>query len=76
MSDEPRPLEPGRIQPLNAEWRRAGQCASNGCVEVAQIGENIVVRDTKDLAGPTLRYSRDEWTAFVAAVKAGEFDLG
>ena len=29
----------------------------------------------KDDVGWTLRFTRDEWEAFIAGVKAGEFDL-
>jgi hypothetical protein len=32
------------------------------------------VRDSKDPDGNVLIYSREEWTAFLAAAKAGEFD--
>ncbi len=44
------------------------------CVEVAHF-EGVAVRDSKDPEGPVLWYTRDEWTAFVMGVKAGEFDL-
>jgi hypothetical protein len=34
-----------------------------------------LVRDTKDGGhGPVLRYTAAEWQAFIAGVKAGEFD--
>ena len=56
-------------------WRRASRCASNGCVEFAQMGDNIAIRDSKQTDGPMLTYNRDEWRVFVAGVKAGEFDV-
>ena len=31
--------------------------------------------DTKVADGPALHFTREEWTAFVAGVKAGEFDV-
>lgn len=37
--------------------------------------ETVDVRDTKNRAGGMLSVSPDEWTAFVEAVKRGEFDL-
>jgi Domain of unknown function (DUF397). len=50
--------------------------ASTGnCVEVADLGLAIGVRDSKNPTGPALRFSRDEFTAFVDAVKDGAFDL-
>lgn len=56
-------------------WRRGSRCASGSCVEVAQIGEQIAVRDSKSLDSSVLTYSREEWQTFVDGVKAGEFDL-
>jgi hypothetical protein len=35
----------------------------------------VLVRDTKAHDGPVLAFTRDEWAAFIAGVKAGEFDL-
>ncbi|WP_067180158.1 DUF397 domain-containing protein [Microtetraspora niveoalba] len=36
----------------------------------------IAVRDSKDPDGPRLFFTPAEWDAFVAGVKAAEFDLG
>ena len=52
---------------------------SNGqggaCVEHAQLPDGSrAVRHSKDPEGPTLTFSPSEWDAFVAGVKAGEFD--
>jgi hypothetical protein len=44
------------------------------CVEVANAGDLIGVRDSKNITGPALAFTKGEWTAFVAGVKAGEFD--
>jgi hypothetical protein len=33
------------------------------------------MRDSKDQDGPVLCFTVEEWKAFVAGVKAGEFDL-
>jgi hypothetical protein len=36
----------------------------------------MAVRDTKDRGiGPVLRFTADEWRAFLAGATAGEFDL-
>ena len=35
----------------------------------------VAVRDSKDPDGPRLVVTPDEWRAFAAGVKAGEFDL-
>lgn len=50
---------------------------SNGCVEVAFLpADQVAVRDTKDRALTPHRYPAAAWDAFVAAVRAGEFDAG
>ena len=60
---------------VDPRWRRARRCSSSGCVEVAMRGDGIAVRDSKRPDSPVLSYTREEWDAFVAGVKAGEFDV-
>jgi len=62
-----------------AQWRKSTYTGSNGgnCVEVAGNLPGIVaVRDSKDPHGPKLVFSPDEWRAFTAGVRSGEFNLG
>jgi hypothetical protein len=62
----------------NLTWRKSSYSGSNGggCVEVADNLHGVVaVRDSKDPGGPVLAFGPDEWRAFTAAIKAGEFDL-
>ncbi|OLT13651.1 hypothetical protein BJF78_21680 [Pseudonocardia sp. CNS-139] len=48
---------------------------ATNCVEVRVDDDVYRVRDTKDRgAGPILLFSSPQWRAFVAGVKAGEFD--
>ena len=44
------------------------------CVAVAQKDGVIAVRDTKDASKTTLCFTKEEWEAFIAGVKQGEFD--
>jgi Domain of unknown function (DUF397) len=44
-------------------------------VQVRLDGDDVVVTDTAHPSSPVLRYDKDEWRAFVAGVKAGEFDV-
>jgi hypothetical protein len=58
------------------DWRRSSLCGNHGsCVEVAETADGrYAVRDGEaPAAGPVLFFSHDEWDAFVAGVKAGEF---
>jgi Domain of unknown function (DUF397) len=49
-------------------------CASGECVEVEAAAGGVLVRDSKDPAGPVLAFTPGEWAEFLAGVKAGEFD--
>ena len=60
----------------DSRWLKSSLSFSNGnCVEVANLpnGE-IGVRDSKDSQGPVLRFTSDEWHAFLGGVRNGEFD--
>ncbi|MEC4017355.1 DUF397 domain-containing protein [Streptomyces sp. H27-D2] len=46
------------------------------CVEVAlNVPAAVVVRDSKDPAGPILRFAPAAWAAFHASAARGDFDL-
>jgi hypothetical protein len=50
--------------------------ASNpACVQVGFVVAEVLVGDTKNPGGPVLSFTTDEWNAFTAGVKDGEFDL-
>jgi hypothetical protein len=61
----------------NLAWRRAavGRCEAGACVEVAQFQDSYLFRDSKDPDGPVLRFTREEWDAFVSGVRAGDFEF-
>ncbi|WP_405139283.1 DUF397 domain-containing protein [Nocardia sp. NBC_01388] len=42
------------------------------CIEVAFVGDLVGVRDSKDMAGPSLIFAPAEWHAFTGAVVAGK----
>jgi hypothetical protein len=54
-------------------WRKSTRSAPNGgnCVEVADnLPGRVLVRDSKDQAGPTLTFEPAAWSTFVKAVKS------
>ncbi|GAB3422150.1 DUF397 domain-containing protein [Flindersiella endophytica] len=60
------------------KWLRSSYSGGNGgqnCVEVAELNAGRAVRDSKDPAGAMHVFDRAAWSAFVAGVKRGEFDL-
>lgn len=63
--------------PLGPRFRHSShsQGADATCVEVAVDCAGVAVRDSKDPAGPMLRFSFAEWRAFLLGVHGGEFEL-
>ena len=57
-------------------WIKSSLSYANGnCVEVASLpGGTIGVRNSKDAAGPVLRFTPQEWHAFLGGVRNGDFD--
>ncbi len=72
LTDRKSPEKPGSY----SRWVKSSLSFSNGnCVEVASLPEGeIGVRDSKDAEGPVLRFTSDEWRAFLGGVRNGEFD--
>jgi hypothetical protein len=55
-------------------WTRSSRCNSDGCVEVASAGAEVLIRDSKlGDASPVLTFTESEWRAFREGVIAGEF---
>jgi hypothetical protein len=65
------------IHTTTAAWQKSTFC--NGaatCVEVAPLADgNVALRDSKEQDGPVLVFTPEEWVAFTAGVREGEFDL-
>lgn len=57
-------------------WRKARRSGGEGgdCVEVAEPPTGgFAVRDSKDRSGPYLRFTAPGWSAFITAIRSGEF---
>lgn len=57
-------------------WVKSSLSGPNGnCVEVADLpGGAVGVRSSRDREGPVLRFTLDEWQAFLGGARKGEFD--
>lgn len=56
-------------------WIRSRYCSTDGCVEVAHLpGGMVALRDSKDVTKPPHVFDQQEWQAFVAGVRNGDFD--
>lgn len=59
-----------------AEWRKSSYSGGgNQCVEVAQIGAGVAVRDSKNPGGGHLRFEAAEWASLLADIKRANYDL-
>ena len=61
---------------IDAQWFKSSYSGGNSdnCVEVAFVDGAVAVRDSKDRDGGTQVYTAAEWQAFLAGVKAGQFE--
>ena len=63
------------MQDATLTWRKSTRSGAAGhCVEVATAPAAVLVRDSKDVAGPVLAFGEPAWAGFIAGVRSGEFD--
>jgi predicted secreted Zn-dependent protease len=58
----------------NFNWRVSQLCESGACVGVARDGDFVFIGNTSEPEAPASRFTRQEWSAFVAGIKLGDFD--
>ncbi len=61
-------------------WRKSSKSDNGGgnCVEVGPLADGsgrVAVRHSRRPDGAVIVYTREEWQAFIAGVKEGEFDF-
>lgn len=61
--------------PNSPAWRISSFSGSSGsCVEVAQVGEHVLVRNSQRPDAGTLAFTDGQMAAWIAGCRAGEFD--
>lgn len=61
---------------MNVRFRKSS-FSQLSCVEVAPLPNGrFALRDSKDVSKPAHEFTADEWAAFIAGAKSGEFDFG
>ena len=55
-------------------WLISRLCEGGACVGVARQGEFVLIGDTGDPEASVSRFTSQEWSAFVARIKLGDFD--
>ena len=63
-----------KFDPDHIEWRRSTASTTSNCVEVAFVGQSVLVRHSRRPSDAVITFSRAEWKAFLAGVRSGEFD--
>jgi len=55
------------------KWRKSSysDLSDNDCVEICVDGAAILIRDSKNPAGPVLRVNAEVWSTFIDAVRRG-----
>lgn len=60
---------------LEANWVRSDFCTASSCVEIARLASgDVAIRDSKDLRQRPLKFTDDEFRAFIAGARSGQFD--
>lgn len=62
-------------EPSGAVWRKSTASNEGDCAEVAFVACSVLMRQSHDPSGPVLAFTHSEWTAFLAGVRNGEFNL-
>ena len=55
-------------------WYRDKRCESGACVEIAEDGDTVLLRSTRNQKAAPVALSRDEWREFLAGAKDGAYD--
>ncbi|MEU5177844.1 DUF397 domain-containing protein [Streptomyces sp. DSM 40868] len=74
--DQPNPVRVGH-KGAKVSWRKSSYSGSNGdCVELAELGNSVALRDSKDRQGPVVSVGWRTMTTFVSALKGGHMGAG
>ena len=70
------PWELNAVSFRDDEFRKSSYTGTDrwACVEVAQRKGVVAVRSTTDPQKTIVRFTKEEWDAFLKGVKGGEFD--
>lgn len=55
-------------------WLKSQKCEAANCIEVAEAGSEILIRDSRE-PETVMRVSRSDWDVFAAGVAAGDFQF-
>jgi hypothetical protein len=56
-------------------WRKSSYSQNGDCIESADGGTHVFVRDSEDPCGPTLNFRSVVWATFIAHIKSAKHPL-
>lgn len=56
-------------------WAQSSFCEGGSCAQVNHDADNMIGVRNSRIPGEVVWFDSGEWAAFVAGVKAGEFDI-
>lgn len=63
---------PHDVELAHSQWRKSSYSGgANDCVEVAELGEHVAVRDSKDISSRPLLFSKEAMRALVNGITRG-----
>lgn len=63
-----------KVSTARVTWRKSTRSNGSGnCVEMADFGGRVGVRDSKNVAAGVLVFAPVQWSTFVASIKGGQF---
>jgi len=63
------------MRDVHLEWYKSSFCAAGECVEIAAHEDVVIMRNSSRPEAGSIYLSPIEFSSFVRAAKAGEFDL-
>jgi hypothetical protein len=63
------------VRPLSIDWYRASLCQNGECVEVGRYNDTVMMRNSTHPDKGYVYFTADEFSMFLGAAKAGEYDL-
>ncbi|MFC5664637.1 DUF397 domain-containing protein [Kitasatospora misakiensis] len=63
---------------MSSKWFKSSYSTTDGgeCIEIAPSPSSVLVRDSKDKAGPRLSFSPSAWADFVAFASEAQVPEG
>jgi hypothetical protein len=57
------------------DWQRSSLCQTSECVEISDYNSTVLMRSSSQPESGHILFSKEEFSSFVGAVKAGQYDL-